>query len=128
MLDNMYSVLKSSSKNEAFCYCSFEFQGFINAKFPAVPFDSDRLRVNNYISSCSLINTKRLLEVGMWVTDDKGFRLLDWALWLKFLKRGYVGIPDMRSSFVATATASSVSSRDANDYNEKRKWVLEHFS
>lgn len=128
MLDEMFLTLENSRKNEAYCYCSFEFQGVINARFPAIPFDPDRLRHTNYISSCSLINTKRLLEVGMWVTDDKGFRLLDWALWLRFLKRNYIGIPVTKSSFVATATASSVSARDGDDYQEKRKWVLENFT
>jgi hypothetical protein len=63
----------------------------------------------------------------MWVTDDRGFRLLDWALWLKFLKRGYVGVPTTKTSFVAISSASSVSSRGHQDYNEKRKWVLENF-
>jgi len=128
MLDEMFLTLEKSRKNEAYCYCSFSFQGTINASFPAIPFDSDRLRVNNYISSCSLINTKRLLEVGMWVTDDKGFRLLDWALWLRFLKRNYIGIPALKSSFVATASESSVSARSVEDYQEKRRWVLENFS
>jgi hypothetical protein len=128
MLDNMYSVLKNACNNEAYCYCSFEFQGSINAKFPSIPFDPDRLRQNNYISSCSLISTKRLLEVGMWVTDNKGFRLLDWALWLKLLKRGYIGVPDMKSHFVAISSDNSVSARSAEDYNEKKKWVLENFT
>jgi hypothetical protein len=128
MLDEMFLTLEKSSKNEAYCYCSFEFQGYINLGFPAIPFDPDKLRANNYISSCSLINTKRLLEVGMWVTDDKGFRLLDWALWLRFLKRNYIGVPTPKASFVATTSESSVSSRGILDYQDKRKWVLENFS
>lgn len=127
MLDEMVYCLDKSMTHEAYCYCSFSFTGAISVSFPAVPFDPDKLRHTNYISSCSMIKIKRLIEVGMWVTDDKGFRLLDWALWLKLLKRGYVGIPAPKSSFVATASESSVSARDARDYNEKRQWVLDNF-
>ncbi len=128
MLDEMFLTLEKSRKNESYCYCSFSFQGTVNINFPAIPFSSDRLRSNNYISSCSMIKTSKLIEVGMWVTDDKGFRLLDWALWLRFLKKGYIGIPAPKSSFVATASESSVSARGIEDYQEKRKWVLENFT
>lgn len=127
MLDDMYQMLEKSMKHEAYCYCSFAFDGAIKANFPAIPFDPKRLCHTNYISSCSMIKTNKLLEVGMWVVDDEGFRLLDWALWLKFLKRGYVGIPAQRSSFVATASESSVSARDVDDYQKKREWVLKNF-
>jgi len=114
--------------HEVYAYCDFEFQGSINGKFPAIPFNEDKLKRSNYISSCSLMKSKRFLEVGMWVTDDKGFRLLDWALWLKFLNRGYIGKPTHKqTSFIAIAGENSVSARDANDYYEKHKWIMENF-
>lgn len=128
MLDEMYETLLRSMKHEAYCYCSFEFIGSVNVKFPAIPFDAERLKHTNYISSCSMIKSDKLIEVGLWVTDDEGFRLLDWALWLRFLKRGYVGIPAKRSSFVATASDSSVSAGSVSDYTKKRDWVLRNFT
>ena len=128
MIDIMYDTLERSMTHEVYAYCTFEFQGSIKAKFPAIKFDKERLQKSNYISSCSLIKVNKFLEVGMWVTDDKGFRLLDWALWLKFLNRGYVGIPtNKETSFIAIASENSVSARDSNDYHEKHKWVVDNF-
>jgi len=127
MLDVMIDTLKRAPDETAYCYCNFEFRGAVIAKFSADNFDAQRLKHTNYISSCSLIDTKKLINVGGWVTDDKGFRLLDWALWLKFLQRGYIGTPTKTTSFVAMASANSVSAGGSNDYHIKRRWVLENF-
>lgn len=127
MLDVMTNVLDKSGPDVGYCYCSFEFVGYLNNSFPARSFSSEHLRHSNYISSCSLMKTDKFLEVGSWVTDDEGFRLLDWALWLKFLNKGYVGEPTDKTSFVAVSTKTSVSARDVNDYNIKRKWVIDNF-
>lgn len=127
MLDVMYNVLTNAPDNVGYCYCDFEFKGHLNFKVPAEVFRADKLRQNNYISSCSLMKTDKFLEVGGWVTDNSGFRLLDWALWLKFLNKGYVGIPTNSTSFVAMSNPDSVSCRDFNDYHIKKKWVLEHY-
>lgn len=127
MIDQMYNTLEKSMTHEAYCYCSFEFQGSVNIKFPAIPFDAEKLKKNNYISSCSLMKTKRFIEVGMWVTDNRGFRLLDWATWLRFLKRSYIGIPNTKTSFIAIADKDSISAGNNDDFYLKRKWVLENF-
>lgn len=128
MLDEMFNVLEQSMSHEAYCYCPFEFQGAVNVKFKNdFPFDPDHLRKENYISSCSMMKTKKFLEIGMWVTNDEGFRLLDWALWLKYLNRGYVGVPTTKTSFVAIAGNKSVSSGGYDDYQKKRQWVLDNF-
>jgi hypothetical protein len=128
MLDEMYKTLESSKDDEAYCYCPFSFQGHINISFPYTPFNAERLRQNNYISSISMIKTKRLVECGLFVTDVRGERLLDWALWLKLLKRGYIGVPTQKTSFVAISNKDNVSSRSNDDYQQKRRWVLENFT
>ncbi|MCK5021582.1 MAG: hypothetical protein KAS32_31530 [Candidatus Peribacteraceae bacterium] len=127
MLDTMVNTLEDAPHQVSYCYCDFEFKGSVNAKFLAINFDGEYLKKSNYISSCSLIKTKRLMGAGGWVTDDKGFRLLDWALWLKFLKRGDIGIPTSKTSFVAMASPTSVSARGGGDYLEKKKWVQDNF-
>ncbi len=128
MLDEMYKTLEGSKDNEAYTYCPFSFEGYVNISFSAIPFDAERLRQNNYISSISMIKTKRLIECGLFVTDVRGERLLDWALWLKLLKRGYIGVPTQKTSFVAISNKDNVSSRSNDDYQQKRRWVLENFT
>jgi hypothetical protein len=127
MLDVMYNTLKGSPNNISYCYCGFSFKGHINLTIPAKPFNSIDLMKENYISSCSLMKIDHFIEVGGWVTDDRGFRLLDWALWLKLLKKGYIGISTNKTSFVAMSGPNSVSSRSVDDYNKKKKWVMEEF-
>jgi len=127
MLDEMYRTLESSNDNEAYCYCPFSFQGYINISFPFIPFDADRLRQCNYISSISMIKTKKLIECGLFVTDVRGERLLDWALWGRFLKRGYIGVPTSKTSFIAVSNKDCVSSRSSGDYREKCEWVINNF-
>ncbi len=131
MLDKMYQTLEAfkfkSDYHYAYAYCGFEFQGAINTKFPLRKFDYLALIRQNYISFNSLIDTQILDEIGGFVTNDKGFRLLDWALWLKFLKNGYVGAPVKNAYFTAYASKNSVSNRSTNDYVQKYQWVSKNF-
>ncbi len=127
MLDKMYNTLKGSDNNVAYTYSSFEFKGVINIKFSNKEFDPNMLMKSNFISSCSLINTKLLDNIGGWVTDDKYFRLLDWCLWLKFLKHGIIGKAVQNTHFVAISTPSSISCRSRKDYNEKYQHVKRDF-
>ena len=131
MLDKMYEALEISKylsdAHYAYAYCGFEFQGAIQQKFPLTKFDHIMLMRQNYISFNSLINTEALNLVGGFVTDDKGFRLLDWALWLRFLKHGFVGMPVEKAYFTAYASKNSVSARSTNDYVQKYQWVSKNF-
>ena len=95
--------------------------------FDNIPFSVDRLIQQNFISSCSLIRTKTLEETGSFVTDDKYFRLLDWALWLQFLRRGYIGEYVNDTSFTAYASPTAVSSGSAEDYRIKHQRIIQDF-
>lgn len=127
MLDRMFKTLEKSGPGVAYCYCNFEFKGAINNKFPADDFDVNRLIRSNYISSNSMIKTRRLNDIGWLVTDEKYHRLLDWCLWLKFLQYGFIGIPCKEASFVDIAKESSVSVRSLEDYRIKYKNVIDDF-
>ena len=127
-LDKMYNSLETCScPDVAYSYTSFEFTGAINVTFPLSPFSSIRLLRSNYISSCSLVKTQLLDQIGGFVTDDKYFRLLDWCLWLKFLKFGFIGQPVSNTHFSAFAKATSVSCRSREDYQTKVKAVKSDF-
>ena len=126
--DRMYECLVDSPKSVAYAYSSFAFVGSMNLKFGADKFDPVRLMDTNYISSCSMIKTEAFEKVGGFVTDQKFVRLLDWALWLKFLRHGYVGKPCPDAYFEAIADEGKVSTGDADDYWKKRELVKAHFT
>lgn len=125
-LDKMYSTL-IKHPFAFYCYCSFEYVGATNAKFPAIPFDPERLKKANYISSNTLFLTKILDEVPP-PTDDYYQRLLDWAYYLKLLSHEYKGVPCPDGYFVAKSSEDSVSSRGIEDYKIKHKRVVQDFT
>lgn len=127
MLEMMKETLDKSSKNIAYTYCSFEFTGVIKAKFNAIPFNPEKLMIHNYISSISMMKLYDLRIIGGTVDDDKYFRLLDWALWLKFLYHGFIGKPTYNVSFEAYAGPNSISAGSAEDYKIKAQHIMEDF-
>ena len=127
MLDKLYVALEEAHKSSAYSYCNFKYRGTVNVDFDNIPFSVDRLITQNFISSCSLMRTKTLEETGSFVTDDKYFRLLDWALWLQFLRRGYVGEYVNDTSFTAYASPTAVSSGSVEDYRIKHQRIIDDF-
>lgn len=127
MLDELYKALESSDRKEGYAYCNFKFRGAVNLDFDNMPFNIDRLLRQNYISSISLMKTNALESTGGFVTDDKYFRLLDWALWLQFLRGGYTGKYVPETSFTATAGKQTVSARGQQDYQIKARAVVQDF-
>jgi len=126
-LTHMYETLsKCRDDSIAYCYCSFEYVGKVNAKFPAIPFNKDKLKKVNYISSNSMFRTE-IIENIPPIIDDKYVRLLDYAYFLHLLYHGYRGIPCEKGYFRADTTNNSISSRDGEDYKEKFQRVYEDF-
>lgn len=127
MIKNMYDLLVKTPNQIAYCYCNFEFKGSINAKFVNIPYDPLRLLKSNYISSNSLIKYDKLKEIGGFITDNKYRRLLDWALWLKFLSSGYYGVLCTKSYFIAPTDERSVSAGSQEEYRQKYQLVHRDF-
>lgn len=127
MLDHLYEALKNSPAHVGYAYCCFRYRGSVNMDFDNIQWDLRRMLQANYISSCSLMKSKVLEETGSFVTDDKYFRLLDWALWLQFLRRGYIGKFVPETSFTAYASPKAVSSGSQEDYQTKAVNVLQDF-
>lgn len=127
LIDKMCKTLDESKQNEAYCYASFAFKGYINLSFKAETFNKKRIMSSNYISSNSMIKTSCLKEIGGLITDKKYERLLDWCLWLKFLQYGYIGVPCKEASFIAHSEKDDVSSRSQEDYRSKHLKVYRDF-
>lgn len=129
MLDRMVEVFenKRTPPNTAFVYCNFEFKGAVNRKFPAEPYDINRLIQGNYISSNSMMKLDLLEFIGGPVMNEKYKRLLDWALWLKFAQLGFVGFPCRSASFVAISSETDISAGTPEDYQIKHQRVSEDF-
>lgn len=126
-LDHMYQTLINTEDNSiGYCYCSFQYKGAVNAKFPAIPFNSEKLKRSNYISSNSMILTDVYKYVSI-VTSDDYSRLLDWAYYLKLLYYGYKGISCNKGSFIANSKEKDISSQGIEDYQEKYKRVYRDF-
>ena len=126
MIDKMYNILENVSLEIAYAYCSFEFVGHIQYKFPVQQFNETRLRSNNYISSCSLLRTDALDDVGGFIVDNKYNGLLDWALWLKLLNKNYIGTP-CEGYFSAQSSPTSVSSWPNGNYKQVHSQVTKDF-
>ncbi len=126
MLDKLYENLMKSESRIGYCYATFQFKGHINADFPAMPFDINRLLTSNYISSNSMFRSSVIEEVGL-VTDDKYKRLLDYAFLLKCFQAGYIGIPEPKAWFIANSTKNDISAGSNEDYRLKYGRVYEDF-
>jgi len=127
MLDKMSYTLDNSVDKVAYTYCTFKFTGSIEMTFTVRPFDMKYLMRCNYISSISMMKSLCLKEIGGFITDNKYFRLLDWALWLQFLSFGFIGEPTLDTSFIAYASKNSVSAGSMEGYLNKRSLIEEDF-
>jgi len=128
MIDRLHAKLSKMPSDHVYSYANFKFSGHIDKEFPASQWDINKLLLENYISSNSMFRMSALEEVGL-VFDDKYKRLLDWAFLLKlFLKKGWIGVPCPETSFVAVASANSISSGSNEDYHTKRLRVIQDFA
>lgn len=126
LLDRLYNKLESTPLSVGFSYATFQFKGHINADFPAMPYDINRLIQANYISSNSMFVSSVIEDVGL-VTDDKYRRLLDWAFLLKCYRHGIIGVPEPKAWFIAHSGKDDISAGDSQDYHIKYKRVFDDF-
>jgi hypothetical protein len=128
MLDDLFITLSKSDDNVAYCYPPFKYilsnQQVIS--FENCPFDKVRLLKSNYISSVSLIKFDKLKAIDGFVKNSKYERLLDYCLWLKFLRHGYIGVQG-KVGFTTTLNKDNVSARGTQDYEEKLSRVHSDF-
>jgi hypothetical protein len=127
MLDDMYDILKKTDDSIAYCYPPFKYilPNKQEISFSG-RFDKNRLLQGNYITSNSLIKYDKLKEIGGFVCDKKYERLLDYCLWLKFLRYGYIGI-ECNKGFITPLNENNVSARGQEDFKDKMNMVRQDF-
>ncbi len=74
----------SQHPEAAYCYCNFRF-GFHT--FDLFPFDPERLKQENYISTMSLIRRNDFIGF-----NEQLSRYQDWDLWKRMLRQGKRGV------------------------------------
>jgi len=82
-LEKMIKTLEANP-DKAYCYSSFKY-GF--KTFKLFPFDPEKLKQNNYISTMSLVRREKFPGF-----DESLKRFQDWDLWLTLLEKGETGI------------------------------------
>lgn len=125
-LDKLVGVLslQTTRENVSYAYCDWNWGGKDHI---AGPFEADRLRETNYISTMSVIRTKDLVEyVGAFAFDEELKRLQDWDIWLTFLEAGREGIYIPEVLFNTQFSESGISSGSGyqealNAINKKHK-------
>lgn len=83
MLAKMLDTLQRHP-DKAYCYCNFKF-GLHT--FDLFPFDAERLKKENYISTMSLIRREKFIGF-----DENLNRYQDWDLWKRMLEKGDTGV------------------------------------
>ncbi|HOY55809.1 MAG TPA: glycosyltransferase family 2 protein [bacterium] len=89
-LEKMLAMLETYT-DKAYCYSAFKY-GL--KTFPLFPFDAEKLKHNNYISTMALVRRSALekLVFPNLPFDEALKRFQDWDLWLALLKKGETGI------------------------------------
>jgi glycosyltransferase involved in cell wall biosynthesis len=82
-------LLKTLEKHPeaSYSYGAYEMGGVIQCD---MEFDPEILKLQNYISTMSLVRSNDFKEVGGF--DEKIKRFQDWDLWMNFLEHGKVGV------------------------------------
>lgn len=83
MIEKMLTTLKNNP-NKSYCYSNFKFG--IHT-FDLFPFDAEKLKKENYISTMSLIRRNHFIGF-----NEELKRFQDWDLWKRMLDQGHEGV------------------------------------
>jgi glycosyltransferase involved in cell wall biosynthesis len=116
-LDKMIDVLEKNSK-KGYAYCGYN--GIVmnpathpiknNFRIPTIPFNAQRLKQGNYISTMSLM--RKSVFPGF---DESLKRLQDYDLWITLAKKGVEGIAVPEVEFLAFYLDSGITSNTNNE-------------
>lgn len=88
-----------------------------NFQIPSLPFNGDRLRQGNYISTMSLVRRECLPKQPTYPFDENLKRLQDWDLWLTMLANGHEGVmlPGVENMYHAYYLDEGITSNNNNE-------------
>lgn len=116
------ALCEGPGRKASYAYCDWNWGGKDHI---SGPFDANRLRETNYISTMSVLRTKDLLKyAGAFPFDEELTRLQDWDLWLTLLNEGCTGtyVPEVlfNTQFSDTGISSRPGYQEAvNEVTEK---------
>lgn len=114
-LEVLYNTLLAHPE-AAYSYGSYDLEGWVQCD---VPFDAERLRKANFISTMSLVRTECFPG---W--DESIQRLQDWDLWLTMLENGREGVYCGRQIF-KTTKRGGITYGDCISYEDAKAIVKE---
>jgi hypothetical protein len=116
-LEKLLEILK---KNPDKAYAYSGYKGIVldntnhplkgNFQIPTIPFNSNRLKQGNYISTMSLIRREKFP-----MFDESIKRLQDYDLWLTMLERGDEGVAVFDNEFFAYYLDSGITSNSNSE-------------
>lgn len=129
MLGKFYNTLKEQKNDIGYVYCGYK--GIVltkdhplkgNFEIKSIPFDEERLKRGNYISTMSLI--KR----GCFPRFDENLeRFQDWDLYLTMLSNGIKGKMAENIDFLAFYMDSGITN-NSNDYKTALQKIKERYN
>jgi len=117
LLGKFYNILKEQKNDIGYVYCGYK--GIVltnnhpikgNFEIKSVPFDGERLKRGNYISTMSLIKRDYFPRF-----DENLERFQDWDLYLTMLNNGIKGKMVKNMDFMAFYMGNGITS-NSNDY------------
>lgn len=92
-----------------------------NYAIPTIPFNAERLKAGNYISTMSLIRREAFP-----MFDENLKRLQDWDIYLTMLKRGFKGIAVSNNEFYAYYLDSGITSNNNSEFDAINAIMKKH--
>jgi len=131
--DFLEKTIEALEKNPSKGYAYSGYHGIVmntainhsvghNFTIPTIPFNGERLKQGNYISTMTLV--RRELFPGF---DENLKRLQDYDIWLTLLKRGVEGIAVPGVEYHAYFIDEGITSNSNNEYDAINAIKLKHF-
>lgn len=129
--NHLQKLLDALEKNPDKAYAYSGYYGIVveksnhplknNYTIPTLPFNAERLKQGNYISTMTLIRRDKFPRF-----DETLKRLQDYDLWLTMLKNGEEGVAVFDNEFFAYYLDSGITSNDNNEFDAINKIRQKH--